>query len=242
MPYLTKIWLLDSHPLEYPFNLDIFKDGLNLSFSKNVSFFVGENGTGKSTLIEAIAEQCGFNLSGGNRNHIYDFHETESKLANYLKLSWEMKVNHGFFMRAESFFNFATYVDQVAKEDRRILDAYGGKSLHEQSHGESFFSLFYNQFQNGIYILDEPEAALSPQRQLAFLSIIHELEQSGKAQFIIATHSPILLAYPKATIYSLDEGLIHEVSYRETEHYKLTKQFLESPEQYFRYLFTENNS
>jgi predicted ATPase len=233
---------MNNHSLDYPFYLDIFKNGLNISFSKNVSFFVGENGTGKSTLIEAIAEKCEFNLSGGNRNHVYDFHKTESELAQHLRLSWKMKVNQGFFMRAESFFNFATYVDEIAKEDRRILNAYGGKSLHEQSHGESFLSLFSNKFQNGIYILDEPEAALSPQRQLTFMSIIHELEQSGKAQFIIATHSPILLAYPKATIYSLDEGLIHEVSYRETENYKLTKQFLESPEQYFRYLFTENNS
>ncbi|WP_073328792.1 AAA family ATPase [Chryseobacterium carnipullorum] len=155
-----------------------------------------------------------------------------------LTLSWKTKTGQGFFMRAESFFNFATYIDEVAKEDRRALDAYGGKSLHQQSHGEAFLSLFHNHFQKGLYILDEPESALSPQRQLSLLSVIHKLEKAGKAQFIISSHSPILMSYPGAEIYLLDDP-IQRTHYKETEHYELTKNFLESPELYFRHLFED---
>lgn len=135
-------------------------------------------------------------------------------------------------MRAENFFNFATYLDQVSN-----LRAYGGKSLHEQSHGESFLSLFVNRFEQGIYILDEPDAALSPQRQLSFLKILHDLEKSGHAQFLISSHSPIILSYPGAILYSLDGDAIEEVDYHETEHYLITKDFLNSPERFFKYLF-----
>ena len=138
-------------------------------------------------------------------------------------------------MRAESFFNFATYIDQVS-----TLKRYGGRPLHQQSHGESFLALFVNRFDRGIYILDEPEAALSPQRQLAFLKVIHDLETAGQAQFLIASHSPILLAYPKATLLSLDGGPIHQVPYTDTDHYKLTKEFLASPERFFKHLFGSN--
>jgi len=140
-------------------------------------------------------------------------------------------------MRAESFFNFADYIDELAKDDGRILDAYGGKSLHAQSHGESFLSLFINQFDRGIYILDEPEAALSPNRLMTFMSIINQLECSEKAQFLIATHSPMLLCYPGADIFSFTEDGLEKVSYEETQHYQLTRSFLENPESYFRHLF-----
>lgn len=139
-------------------------------------------------------------------------------------------------MRAESFYNFATYLDQVS-----TLMAYGGKSLHHQSHGESFLALFDNRFEQGLYILDEPEAALSPQRQLSLLKIIHNLESPNQAQFIIATHSPILLAYPGATLYSFTENGIRETSYKETDHYSLTKDFLNEPGRYFKYLFQDTN-
>lgn len=240
MTYLSRIYLKDDHPKDFPFNLPIFKNGLDLRLKTNITFFVGENGTGKSTLMESIADKCDFNLSGGNRNHSYDFHKTESTLSEYLTLSWKTKINQGFFMRAESFFNFATYVDEVATRDPRILDAYGGKSLHKQSHGEAFLALFHNHFDKGIYILDEPESALSPQRQLALLSIIHKLEETGKAQFIIASHSPILLSYPGATIYSLDNNL-EKINYKDTEHYQITKNFLNSPELYFRHLFSDED-
>ena len=140
-------------------------------------------------------------------------------------------------MRAESFFNFATYIDELAQDDPDILNAYGGKSLHQQSHGESFLSLFVNRFSQGIYILDEPEAALSPNRQLSFMAIIHQLVAANKAQFIIATHSPIILCYPNAVVLSIDDNEIKEIDYREAEHYRLTKEFLDNPERYFHHLF-----
>ena len=135
-------------------------------------------------------------------------------------------------MRAESFYNFASYLEQVSD-----LRAYGGKSLLQQSHGESFLALFANRFEQGIYILDEPEAALSPQRQLSFLKIIHDLETPGHAQFLISTHSPIILSYPGAILFSLDGDAIREIAYRETEHYLVTRDFINAPERYFKHLF-----
>lgn len=216
-------------------------NGLQLQLKTNVTFFVGENGSGKSTVLEGIAEQCGFSLRGGNRNHNLNtgwrFDGYESPLAREMKVGWTpKKISDGFFMRAESFFNFASYIDELAQDDNRILKAYGGRSLHEQSHGESFLSLFNNQFENGVYILDEPEAALSPARILAFMTVINQLEQNGRAQFIIATHSPILICYPGAAIYQFDEKGISETTYQETEHFTLTKAFLENPELFLRHL------
>lgn len=142
----------------------------------------------------------------------------------------------GFFLRAETFYNFASYLEEVGSTFR----AYGGRSLHHQSHGEAFLALFKHRVEDGLYLLDEPEAALSPQRQLAFLRIIHELASQKIAQFIIATHSPILLAFPGATVWSLDGGRVEEVNYRETEHYRVTRDFLEAPERFFRYLFGDD--
>ena len=228
----------------YPFNIPALKNGINLSLPSNVTFFVGENGSGKSTLLEAIAEKIGFNLRGGNRNHNLNsgsgFQGYESPLTQSINLSWTPRIiNKGFFMRAESFFNFANYIDEIAQHDASIYNSYGGKSLHHQSHGESFLALFNNQFEAGIYILDEPEAALSPARILSFMSIINSLETKGKAQFIIATHSPMLLCYPKATIFNFDEQGLKRVNYMETEHYQLTKGFLERPDFYLRHLFKE---
>lgn len=205
-----------------------------------VTFFVGENGTGKSTLLEAIAKNCGFNAEGGSRDHLYSTEGSEgSALANALRLSWFPKVTDGFFLRAESFFNFATYLDQIAQGHEHSYRRYGGKSLHAQSHGESFLSLFLNRFKRGIYILDEPEAALSPQKQLSFLKIIQDLVSSAQAQFIISTHSPMLLAYPGATIFSLDGPCIRRVNYEDTEHFRIMKDFLNSPERYFQHLFSD---
>jgi predicted ATPase len=241
MPFLKGIRTIPDMvmPDKYPFTIPVFAGGLDIEFTHNVTFLVGENGSGKSTLLEAIAEDCGFNPSGGSRNHSYQHVDTESDLASALRLSWYPKVTTGFFLRAESFFNFASYIDEVERDDPSILDAYGGKSLHRQSHGESFLSLFTNHFHQGIYLLDEPEAALSPNRQLSLLAILHELESSGRAQFIIATHSPMLICYPGSCILSLDGGSIHEVDYRETDQYRLMKDFLENPQRYFRPLFEE---
>ena len=233
-PFLHRIESLADKvdPAEYPFSIPAFSHGIDLSFRSKVTFFVGENGSGKSTLLEAIAECCGFNPEGGSRDHHRATFADRSPLAQALRLSWRPKVTEGFFMRAESFYNFATYIEQVSD-----LSAYGGKSLHAQSHGESFISLFANRFEQGIYILDEPEAALSPQRQLSFLRIVHDLASPGHAQFLIATHSPILLACPGAVLFDLDGDVIRETSYRETRHFLITRDFLNSPERFFKHLF-----
>jgi len=215
----------------YPFDLRAFSEGIDLEFRSTVTFFVGENGSGKSTLLEALAECCGFNPEGGNRDHHRATFAGRSALAQALRLSWLPKVTSAFFLRAESFFNFATYIEQVSD-----LQAYGGKSLHAQSHGESFLSLFKHRFEQGLYILDEPEAALSPQRQLSFLKIIYDLTAPGQAQFLIATHSPMLLAYPGAIIFDLDGDAIQSVRYEETKHYLITRDFLNSPDRFFKHL------
>jgi len=243
MPFLSHI-SISSLGNSYLQNISSLSKGLQLSLKSNVSFFVGENGSGKSTLLEGVAEQCGFSLRGGNRNHNlntgYRFEGYESEITQHVRLGWTPKrINDGFFMRAESFYNFASYIDELARDDRRILDAYGGKSLHQQSHGESFLALFNNQFESGIYILDEPEAALSPARILAFMTVISELEKSGRAQFLIATHSPILICYPGATIYQFDENGVQETNYEDTEHFYLTKSFLDNPALYLRHLMDD---
>lgn len=242
MPYLREVNIppISKESPEYqqfPYSLPMFARGLHWKLEQNVTILVGENGSGKSTLLEAIAQECGFNPAGGNRNHYYAYKKTESQLASNVQLSWMPKVTNGFFMRAESFFNFCSYLDELAKVDAKALISYGGTSLHEQSHGEAFLSLFSNLFQKGIYILDEPEAALSPSRQLAFLSIIHNLDTRNLGQFIIATHSPIILTYPRAEVFLADKEEIKKIDYRECEHYKLTKSFLNNPERYFRHLF-----
>jgi len=220
---------------QFPFSIPAFRGGIALDLPTPVTFFVGENGSGKSTLLEALAEICGFNPEGGNRDHYREAREDRSELAQALRLSWLPKMTEGFFMRAESFYNFASYLDGVSD-----LRAYGGKSLHHQSHGESFLALFQNRFEQGLYMLDEPEAALSPQRQLAFLRIIHALETPRHAQFLIATHSPILLAYPGATLYQFEQDGIRKIAYRDTDHYLVTKEFLNNPERMLNYLFAED--
>src|SRR6185436_18437899 len=165
-------------PDAFPFNLPAVR-GKNfaLEFSSPVTFFVGENGSGKSTVLEAIAIACGFNPAGGSQQNIYDFQPTESSLASALRLSWSQKMNRGFFLRAESFFNFASYLEQSQKEQPQFnwYAPYGGESLHAMSHGESFLALLKNRFKNGIFLLDEPEAALSPTRQLAFLTLLDSM-------------------------------------------------------------------
>ena len=226
---------------KYPFSIPSIRSLEQIEFKNKITFFVGENGSGKSTLLEAIAEMCGFNTAGGGRNNHYQVHRAESALAPYIRLSWWPKVTNGFFLRAESFYNFATHIDEMWEEDKvNAYEAYGGKSLHEQSHGESFLSLFLNRFRGGaIYLLDEPEAALSPQKQLSFLKILHDLTTNSNCQFIIATHSPILLGYPGATIFSFDDGTIKEIQYEETDHYQITRYFLENRRKFLRELLKE---
>jgi predicted ATPase len=237
-PFLRRIQLEpDESRRGHPFDIPALRGGFDLRVEAPVTFFVGENGSGKSTLLEALACQAGFAAQGGGRDHAGSRDsDIEPPLAAALRLSWLPKVSDGFFMRAESFFNFASYIDQVS-----TLSRYGGVKLHEQSHGESFLALFANRFGKGLYILDEPEAALSPQRQLSFLSIIHDLEARGEAQFLICSHSPILLAYPGAALLSLDGEAIAPIAYKETRHYQVTREFLESPERYFKHLFAAQN-
>ena len=224
----------------YPFNAPALTEGIDLTLRARVTFLVGENGSGKSTFLEALAECCGFSPEGGNRDHVRATFAERSELAQAIRLIWFPKVTQGFFMRAESFYNFATYLEEV-NEDLPNYSAYGGKSLHDQSHGESFLALFENRFEQGLYLLDEPEAALSPQRQLAFLRIIRDLERSGHAQFIIATHSPILLAYPGAALINFDEPSMQEIAYKDTEHYRISRDFLNAPERFFRLLFEDDD-
>jgi predicted ATPase len=220
----------------FPFTVPALSKGVDLTLSRKVTFFVGENGSGKSTLLEAIAVACGFDLLGGTHDHRHSSTAADSPLARALRLSWLPKVSQGFFLRAESFFDFAHYIDAVGDQE-----LYGGDApLLEQSHGESFLSLFRNRWREGMFLLDEPEAALSPQRQLAFIRILHDLEKTGRAQFLIATHSPILLLYPGAEVFHLDAGGIERVDPEQTEHVKLTRDFLRNPSLYFRAIFGDS--
>jgi len=210
---------------------------LDPTFETPVTFLVGENGSGKSSLLEAIAWALGYSSQGGNVTRSYDEASDGYALGRALHLAWRQRVTDGFFLRAETFFNFASYLEQ----ERSTFRAYGGTSLHEMSHGEAFLALFNNRFEDGIYILDEPEAALSPARQLSFLRILHDLAATRCAQFIIATHSPILITLPGATVLSIESGAIRAVPYQETEHYQLTKGFLEAPERFFRFLLSDED-
>lgn len=211
----------------YPFNIPAIKGLREIEMHPSVTFLIGENGAGKSTLIEGIATAFGFNPEGGSKNFTFSTNATHSRLHEYITLQRGLKKpRDGFFLRAESFYNVATNIDDLDVFGDAILPAYGGKSLHRMSHGESFMALLMNRFRgSGLYILDEPEAALSPSRQLAMLSRMDKLVRNG-SQFIISTHSPILMAYPDALIYMIDEKGIYNVKYEETEHYIITRQFL----------------
>jgi predicted ATPase len=234
-PFLTHVGLREDRiqPDVHPFTIPCLAQGLDLSLTAPVTFLVGENGSGKSTLLEALAWALGFGAQGGSRDNSFAEGAEGHALGRALHLQWRQRVSDGFFLRAETFFNFATYLEEVGS----TFLAYGGTSLHKQSHGEAFLALFENRIEDGVYLLDEPEAALSPGRQLTFLSILHRLAEMKVAQFVIATHSPILLTLPGSTVLSIDDGRLREVGYRDTEHFQLTRDFLNAPERYHRHLF-----
>ena len=221
-------------------NLPVVSNLDSLDLSSNVTFFVGENGSGKSTLLEAIAVNSGFNAEGGTKNFNFSSMETHSDLYKYITVVKSVKrPKDGFFLRAESFYNVATEIERLDLEGGgpRIIDSYGGTSLHKMSHGESFITLMTNRFGgNGLYILDEPEAALSPLKQMSMLTVINELVKKN-SQFIIATHSPILMAYPDADIFVIDDNGIMKTPYKKTDNYMITRKFLENPEKMMHYLF-----
>ena len=234
MNYITGIRLRDM-PQGYLAKLPAVKHlyrSKELEFTNPVTFFVGENGSVKSTLLEAIAVAAGFNAEGGSRDFVFSTRRTHSDLCDLITPIRTIPPKDGFFLRAESFYNTASYLDENSTMKR-----YGGVSFHEQSHGESFLSLVTNRFEgNGLYIMDEPEAALSPQRLLTLLVVMDELVKN-RSQFIIATHSPIIMAFPGADIIQFSENGMERVSYNETESYRITKQFMDDPERMIKYLF-----
>jgi len=225
---------------EYPFNLPFAQHLNSIDFDPKVTFIVGENGSGKSTLLEAIAIGMGLNPEGGSRNFHFSTMDSHSELHKYLRLVKGIhRPKDGYFLRAETFYNVASEIERLDEGlgGPPIKTYYNNKSLHAQSHGESFITLMKYRFGgNGIYILDEPEAALSPSRQLKLLSLIHKHVGNG-AQFIVATHSPILMGYPEATIFVVDEQGLHKTMYEETEHYQLTKYFLDNKNKVLKDLF-----
>ena len=210
-------------------------EGGKIDTSAPVTVFVGENGTGKSTLLEGIAVAFGFNPEGGSRNFDFSTAATHSGLFKHISLTKRAYPKDGFFLRAESFYNVATYIDSI--DDGDFIKGYGGVSLHEQSHGESFLSLALNRFRGkGLYILDEPEAALSPQSVMTLIAQMGRLTKEEDSQFIRSTHSPMIMAFPGARVYEFSEEGIEEKDYRETEHFQLMKSFMQNPDRMMRYI------
>jgi len=215
---------------KYPFNLDVIKNLEKIFFHKNVTFILWENGSWKSTLLEALAVEYWLNPEWGSHNINFKTVETHSDLSEKIILAKTAYPKDKFFLRAESFYNVSSEIDNIQKEFGWMINNYWWKSLHQQSHWEWFFSLFLNRFWwNWVYILDEPEAALSPQRQLAFLIRLDELVKQN-SQFIIVTHSPIILSYPNSKILEIREDWVKEVLYKDTNHYNTYKMFLDNPE------------
>ena|SRR5947208_4573805 len=233
----------------YPLSLPVIRRLGELSLRSRVCLFAGENGTGKSTLLEAIAAHYGFGREGGNRNFLNDSTESNHSidpLVRALRLSFDKRTGSGYFLRAESFFNTVSYMDNLDKEPAGgppISAFYGGRSLHTRSHGETFFTLLQLKFKrNGLFLLDEPEAALSPLRQLSFLVLIHDVLAKYKdAQFIISTHSPILLGFPGAQILSFDDGQIHEIEFEETAPLQIVRRFVNERERFLGELLKETS-
>lgn len=242
MIYLRSVSIMDDLPMDdlvyegdIPFVRDLIQKKAEIEFTKEITFIVGENGVGKSTLLENMAVEYGFNREGGSKNFRFSTKESKASLNKYMRLvKSPIGPRDGFFYRGESFFNVATKIENL-----KLEDSYGGYSLHSQSHGQGFLSLIENRFWgHGLYILDEPESALSPLSLLSFMTYMNKLVKDD-SQFIIATHSPILMAYPGALIYQMGEKGINRVELEEVDHYRITKDFLSNPQRSFKYLFDE---
>lgn len=242
-PYLKYVTLKEEMPLDpdsFPGNLP-FTEGLHWEFESPVTFFVGENGSGKSTLLEAMAVLSRLPISGGSQNETgtYQAFEEQSRLAASLRLAFLRQPQDRYFFRADTQAHFASLLDQRRLDPEFREDPYqlyGGESLHRRSHGEAFLAVMQHRFSEGLIFMDEPESALSPQRQLALLALMYELVSAGKTQFFIATHSPILMTFPQATILSFDGGALESISLEETRHYQITRDLLNCPEMYWQHL------
>ncbi len=238
-PYLQGVYAVAERlPAEdrFPYNLP-FVAGLDLDLDRPVTFFVGENGSGKSTLLEAIADVAGLNVGGGGRDDVYAQAASTSELARALRPRFRHRPRDGFFFRAETLVNFATLLEERQQDPDFVGDPYaryGGKSLHHRSHGEAFLEVFQRRIHDGLFLVDEPEAALSPQRQLALLYLMRDRIEQGHAQFIVATHSPILLTFPGAVLVGFDSGALRRVKLEDTSHYQITRGMLEAPERYWK--------
>lgn len=221
----------------YPFNLECLADAdFRISFDAPISVFAGENGSGKSTLLEAIADHIGLGRGGGSKDHRDVAGEAAGGLATALRFSWLPKVNNGFFFRAETYFELVRYLEDTAKEWPVMRAIYGATPLDQQSHGEAFLSLFENRLGNdrrAIYLFDEPEAALSPQRLARFVRLLRRAEMSGNVQIVMATHSPVLMGYPGAQLLDLSGGEIRETRLTETEHFRTLQDFFVDPDTYY---------
>lgn len=238
-PYLSGVYAVPERiPDEdrFPYNLR-FVRGLDLDLDQPVTFFVGENGSGKSTLLEAVADLCGFAAGGGGTADVYEQHEGSPELARALRPRFRHRPRDGFFFRAETLVNFATLLEQRERDPDFMGDPYaryGGRSLHRRSHGEAFLGVFQHRIHEGLFLIDEPEAALSPQRQLTLMYLLRDRVERGRTQFIVATHSPILLTFPGAAIVDFDDGALRRITLEETKHYQITRGILESPERYWK--------
>ncbi len=225
---------------KYPFNVKPLRGSRIIHFRSPVVFLVGENGTGKSTFLEALARKFGLTVWGGEKTHILHRNPFETRLYDFLDLRGSREpggIRKGFLFRAENFFNYACNVDDMIMSDAGMLKYYGGKSLHQKSHGESFLSFFEHRCRiDGLYLFDEPEAALSPSNQLAFLKLLYRQTRSGDVQFIISTHSPIILSYPAAQILSFDYVPIQEIEYEETSSYRFYAGFIANRQAYLEAL------
>lgn len=212
----------------YPFNLGLLQNTGEIQFNSQVTFFIGENGSGKSTLLKAISKRCGIHIWRNEINTRFEKNPYEEELYKFIRVKWKNGSVPGSFFGSEVFRDFAQYLDEWAVNDPRILDYFGGKSLLIQSHGQSIMSFFRARYRiKGLYLLDEPETALSPKSQIDFLKIIIEMSAAGHAQFIIATHSPLLMACPDAEILSFENCSLKRLKYEETEHYRIYKEFME---------------